>query len=97
MAKHELLTPMSTLSVQCMAMWPCECSGCFYQTNACPLLPDWPQFVLVFLFQNMAQAVKVISLKNELNLFLLLRMRKDMLFHSKTISGQYSYKAQLTR
>lgn len=88
MAKHELLTPMSTLSVQCMATWPCECSGCFYRANVCPLLPDWPWCVLKFLFLNMAQAVKVISLKNELNLFLLLRVRKDMLFHSKTISGQ---------
>lgn len=48
-------------------------------------------------FSKMAQAVKVISLKNELNLFLLLKVRKDMLFHSKTISAQYSYKAQLTR
>lgn len=45
----------------------------------------------------MAQAVKVIYLKNELNLFLLLRVRKDMLFYGKTIIEQYSYKDQLTR
>lgn len=56
-----------------------------------------PAACSIFLCLHMAQAVKVISLKNELNLVLLFRVRKDMLFHNKTISGQYSYEAQLTK